>query len=91
MPMELSPEEFARRAQELYDRQLKPLLEPAQNGRYAVINPENGDYAVGDTTTEAGAIMRRRYPEQLFYEVRIGHRYVSQWSTPQPVHATRHH
>jgi hypothetical protein len=76
--VEPSPQEFARRAQEFYERQLKPVLEPAQNGRYVVINPENGDYAVADTTTEAGAIMRRRYPEQLFYEVRVGHRYVTE-------------
>jgi len=76
---DMTDEEIAWAGHQLYDRHLRPHLEPVQNGRYAVISVENGDYAIADTTTEAGTVMRARYPDQVFYECRIGYDAVSLW------------
>ena len=84
-PMEhgsLSDGEVIRRGRQAYSERLKPMLEPGEIGRFVVINPRNGDYAIADTTTEAGALMRARYPQEVFYEVRIGYDHVTEWTAP---------
>jgi hypothetical protein len=81
MPDVLSDDEIVSRGREIYDRELRPLLEPNQNGRIVLINPRNGDYAVGDDATDVGLVMRARYPGEVFYEARVGEEY---WPSETP-------
>lgn len=85
----LSDEEIVRRGQRIYNEQLRARLEPGENGRFVVINPRNGDFALADTTTDAGRVMRARYPDEVFYEVRVGHEFVSQFVGPGARDAAR--
>jgi hypothetical protein len=71
--------EIMARGREIYDRNLRQELESHASGRYVVLSVENGDYAVADSTTEAGAVMRSRYPDQVFYETRVGYDAVTLW------------
>lgn len=86
---EMTAEEIVRRGVEIYDTRLKPTLEPAENGRYVCINIENGDFALADTTTEAGAEMRALYPDQVFFEARVGYPVVTYWMTPGSEYVAR--
>ena len=47
-----------------------------ERGRIAVIEPDSGDYFLGDTLTEVLRKARKKYPDKVFYSIRIGHDYV---------------
>ena len=47
-----------------------------KQGMIAVIDPETGDYCLGNTLTEALRKAKERYPGRVFYSVRIGYSFV---------------
>ena len=71
----VSPElaEVVRRGQQLYAERLRPVLEPGQDGRFIAIEPDSGDYFLGDTALEAIKALRRTYPDQLACLLRVGY------------------
>ena len=60
-----------RKGQEIYD-QKKSELEPANNGKYVIIEVNSGDYFIGDTREEAVAAARVKYPSVILFVRRIG-------------------
>lgn len=62
------------RAKRLYAERLQPLLEGQHLNRFVAIEPESGDYFLGDTFDEAVRSARARYPSRLSHTIRIGHR-----------------
>ncbi|MCL4338496.1 hypothetical protein M1271_02310 [Patescibacteria group bacterium] len=59
------------KAREIYDS-LKPTLEPANNGKYVVIEVTSGRHFIGDTKDEAMAEARKVFPDILLFIRRIG-------------------
>jgi hypothetical protein len=53
-------------------QQLREKLEEEYLGRFAAIDVESGDYFVGKTLTEADKKAREKYPDRVFYAVRVG-------------------
>ena len=47
-----------------------------ERGKIAVIEPDSGDYFLGDTLTEGLRRARRKYPGKVFYSIRIGYDFV---------------
>lgn len=47
-----------------------------KKGTIAVIEPETGDYFLGDSLTEALKKAKTKYPGKVFYSVRIGYTFV---------------
>lgn len=68
-----NPEVIAQRGRAVYEQRLRTLLEPAQHGRYLVLNVETGEYEVGDDAMTPSETMRQRFPGTLFYAMRIGY------------------
>jgi hypothetical protein len=66
-------DELVRRARELYNRKLRVVLEPSQQGRYVAIEPGTGKYFLGDTGTAALVEAHTLMPTQSFYLIRIGY------------------
>ena len=62
-----------QRGQQLYNERLKASLEPQHTGRFVAIEPNTGDYYLGDTSTEALVTAHAALPESRFYLKRIGH------------------
>jgi hypothetical protein len=62
------------RAKRLYANQLKSDLEPRHMDRFVAIEPESGEYFLGDTFDEAVSNARTKYPSRLSHTIRIGHR-----------------
>ncbi len=62
------------RAKRIYAEQLQAVLEPQHRGRFVAIEPESGDYFLGDTFDEAVRAARGRHPDRLSHTVRVGHR-----------------
>lgn len=63
-----------RKAKELYERNLKHDLETTQRDKFVAIEPESGDYFVGDTLDDAVKLARNKHPGKLSHTIRVGHR-----------------
>lgn len=66
-------EAVIRQGRQLYDEKLKAKLEPEHTGRFVAIEPNTGDYFLGDTSTEALVAAHEAMPDSRFYLKRIGY------------------
>jgi hypothetical protein len=66
--------EFVRKAEELYESRLRPVLEAEHRDEFVAIDPESGDYFLGKTLSEAIAAARRSHPDRLAHAMRVGHK-----------------
>lgn len=62
------------RAKQIYADQLQTKLESQHMDRFVAIEPESGEYFLGDTFDEAVKSARTKYPSRLSHTIRIGHR-----------------
>ena len=70
-----SKEEFARRGDEIYDRDIRPHIEPVDEGKFVVIDIETGEYEVDrDELAASDRLLARRLDAQMWTR-RIGSRY----------------
>ena len=64
---------IAKKAKDIYEDRLRESLEQSQLGKYVSIEPESGDYFLGDTFDEAVNAAIGRYPDRLTHTIRVGH------------------
>jgi hypothetical protein len=69
-----SKEEFARRGNELYERQVRPQIENGNEGKIVAIDIETGMFEVAEDTLTASDRLLVRCPDAQTWFVRIGHR-----------------
>ena len=62
------------RSKRIYSEQLQNALESEHLNRFVAIEPESGEYFLGDTFDEAVKSARAKYPSRLSHTIRIGHR-----------------
>ncbi len=62
------------RAKRVYADRLRTVLEPQHRDRFVAIEPESGEYFLGDTFDEAVKLARAKHPSRLSHTIRIGHR-----------------
>lgn len=70
---ESTEKQFARQAEEIYRTRYQRRLEPTEKGKIAAIEVESGDLFLGTSTLEAGMKAREKYPDRVFYFIRIGY------------------
>ncbi len=88
----LSNEEFGRRADEMYDTRIRPLVETDENiGKIIIVDIETGDYAIEekDTSFEARKRMRAKYPGERLAGFRIGYDAVHAFGGYRPMPSKR--
>ncbi len=61
------------RSKELYEAELKSVLEPEHKGEFVAIEPDTGSYFLGKTGTEALLRARAALPGKLFFLARVGY------------------
>jgi hypothetical protein len=66
-------EEHARRGDELYEQQVRPLVEEGNRGRIVVIDIETGAFEVAEDGLTAVNRLYARYPDAQPWAVRIGY------------------
>ena len=71
-----SKEEFARRGNEIYERQIRPQVEAGNKGKIVAIDIDTGAYEVADNILTASDRLLARYPDAQPWFVRIGYRAV---------------
>ncbi len=69
-----SMEEFARRGEAIYERDIRPRLSAADDGKFVAIDIETGDYEVDSNDFEATERLVTRRPGSQMWLVRVGHR-----------------
>ena len=79
-----SKDEFARRGKELYDRQIRPLVEGKNTGKFVAIDIETGAYEIADDELTACDRLEARVPEPQTWLVRIGRRYLHRFGGRSP-------
>lgn len=61
------------RAKRIYTDRLQTILEPQHKNRFVAIEPESGEYFLGDTFDEAVKAAWAKHPSRLSHTLRIGH------------------
>ena len=69
-----SKEEFARRGQAIYERDIRPRLDATDDGKFVAIDIETGAYEVDSDDFEATERLHARYPGAQMWLLRVGHR-----------------
>ena len=71
-----SKEEFARRGDVLYEKDVRPKLKAGDVGKFAAIDIESGKYAVDADELKAGDKLLSLLPDAQIWMVRVGYRAV---------------
>ncbi len=69
-----SKEEFARRGQAIYERDIRPRLDATDDGKFVAIDIETGEYEIDADDFEATERLHVRRPEAQMWVLRVGHR-----------------
>jgi hypothetical protein len=70
-----SLEELARRGDEIYEREVLPHLDPADEGKYALIDIETADYEIDRDEIAASDRLLARHPDAQVWMRQIGSPY----------------
>jgi hypothetical protein len=71
-----SKEEFARRGDATYEQEIRPQLKPSDEGKFAAIDIETGEFAIDADELKAGNKLLKRIPDAQIWMVRVGARAV---------------
>jgi hypothetical protein len=71
-----SKEEFARRADAIYDREVAPQATADQMGQFVAIDIESGDYEIAADEHTAVRRLEERVPHAQMWLQRVGSRFL---------------
>ena len=71
-----SKEEFARRGDAIYEKDVRPQLKIADEGKFVAIDIESGTYEMDVDELQACDKLSARIPDAQIWLVRVGSRYV---------------
>jgi hypothetical protein len=77
-----SMEEFARRGDEIYDRDIHPNITASDDGKFVLIDIESGDYEIDADEIAASDRLLARHPDAQVWMLRVGSRYARQFGRP---------
>ena len=66
-------EKLASKAREIYNRKYRRKLEATERGKVVAIEVESGEIFLGRTALEAGLKAREKYPDKIFYFIKVGY------------------
>ena len=69
-------DEFARRGQAIYERDIRPHIKAGDEGKFAAIDIETGAYEMDRDDYTATERLLVRHPEAQIWLIRVGHRAV---------------
>ena len=73
-PIRRPPQETARLGEEIYERDIRPHVEPGRVGEFVAIDVDSRDYSIADSEVAAAEQLRERRPEARVWLVRAGYR-----------------
>ena len=66
-------DEVERRGQEIYERDIRPMVEASNQGKFLVINIETGEYEMDTDDLAAAKHAKARFGKAPLFTMRIGH------------------
>ncbi len=63
---------YATGGEQIYEEQIKHLVEPRENGKFIVINIESGDYEIDEEDIDASQRLKARRPDSVRFGARVG-------------------
>ena len=66
-------EETASLSNEIYEKDIRHLVEADHHGKIVAIDVDSGDYAIGDSVVAAAGALRARRPDAYVWSVRVGY------------------
>lgn len=81
-----SKDEICDRGKEIYEEQIKALVEPQENGKFIVIDIDSGDFEADAKILVASRRLRERRPDSVLYRVKagLGAAYRMGWRSVRP-------
>ncbi|MGH9846977.1 MAG: hypothetical protein ACREEM_50415 [Blastocatellia bacterium] len=70
---EFTREEIIQRGKEIYERDIRPLIEANNQGRVVAIDVTTGEFELADNALTSSAQLRARLPEAVVFFMRIGY------------------
>ena len=67
-------EETARLGKEIYERDIRRLVEADHFGEVVAIDVDSGSYALGKNAIDASESLRKQSPDAQVWLMRVGHR-----------------
>ena len=64
--------DLVERGQTAYRRNLASMLEPSHDGEFIAVEPDSGQYFLGNTASAALVAAHTAIPNKLFYLTRVG-------------------
>jgi hypothetical protein len=71
-----SKTEFARRGDDMYDKLVRPHMTTGDEGKFAAVDIESGQYELAGDELEACDKLHARLPRAQIWLVKVGSRYV---------------
>ena len=71
-PVRRPAEETGRLGDEIYDRDIRHLVEADHHGEFVAIDVDSGDYAIASSVLAAAERLRGRCPDADTWLVRVG-------------------
>jgi hypothetical protein len=65
-------DDLVERGQNTYQQRLAAVLEPSHDGEFIAVEPDSGQYFLGNTASEALVLAHASMPNNLFYLTRVG-------------------
>jgi hypothetical protein len=72
-PTHRTVEETASLGDEIYERDIRPHVEPEHVGEVIAIDVDSGDYALADSASAAAKRLRERRPDAQVWLMRVGY------------------
>lgn len=69
-----SKEEHAKLGKEIYENQIRPIVEKDNHGKIVAIDVDTGAYEIAEDTMTASDRLIERYPDAQIWCVRVGYR-----------------
>ena len=82
-PKQMSFEERERRAFEIYESKIRPLMRPADDGKFVRIDVISGDYEIGESSVDTGRTLRARRPDAVMHTICDHRSYVKRFRRPR--------
>jgi hypothetical protein len=70
---QFTKEEIVKIGKELYERDIKPLVEAGNKGRVVAIDMRTGQFELADDAITSASQLRARVPEAVIFVIRVGY------------------
>ena len=71
-PWKYDKDEICDRGKEIYEKQIRAMVEPQENGKFIVIDIKSGDYEIDWKGLVASRRLRERHPDAIGYLGKVG-------------------